>query len=65
LEILYMPYYTYKCRKCLEVFEEFRYPKDYRKEACCPKCSSNDTVKLLNAIPIHYKGKGFFSTDYK
>ena len=60
-----MPFYSYKCHNCLKVFEEFRYLYDYRKEAICPECGSNQTVKLLNAIPIHYKGSGFYSTDYR
>ncbi len=60
-----MPFYTYRCSKCLNIFEEFRYPQDYRKEAICPECGSVNTVKLLNATPIHFKGSGFYTTDYR
>lgn len=58
-----MPIYTYRCRKCLKVFEVFKYPSEYKAEIC-PECYSEDVAKLLNSVPVHYKGKGFYSTDY-
>jgi len=59
-----MPYYTYRCLKCHKEFECFRYPKNYL-DVSCPECSSKNITKLINAVPIHFKGKGFYATDYK
>lgn len=58
-----MPMFDYKCLKCSENFEELvRHPEDPVK---CPVCSSPNTQKLVGAAAPHFKGNGFYITDYK
>lgn len=30
----------------------------------CEVCGASPLVKVLHAVPIHFKGSGFYSTDY-
>jgi len=55
--------YDYRCPKCGNETEIFL---TYNKEAkiICDKCGTQMT-KLLNAVPIHFKCSGFYTTDYK
>jgi putative FmdB family regulatory protein len=57
-----MPLYEYVCEKCGEVFEVLQKmddpPLTEHKE-----CGS--LRKLLSPAAIHFKGSGFYETDYK
>lgn len=59
-----MPTYDYKCTECSEVFEKFHGISE-SPEVSCPKCSSTAEKQISAGAGIHYKGSGFYTTDYK
>ena len=59
-----MPTYEYKCPKCETVFEVVQKMKD-RPSAKCPKCRAKAERQLSGGHGIHFKGSGFYETDYK
>ena len=58
-----MPYYDYKCAECGRIEEHLRSFSDI-DPVFCIKCGQN-TVKVITSHPIHFKGSGFYETDYK
>jgi len=58
-----MPLFVYKC-ECEKIFEEIYLPWQ-PQEIECPKCGSKKVEKQLGAPNLRFKGKGFYSTDYK
>ena len=58
-----MPLYDYRCTNCGHVFE-LRQSFESVPEADCPKCE-NKARRKFHAVPIIYKGSGFYTTDYK
>ena len=58
-----LPTYEYECPDCGENFEELqRMADDPITE--CPSCGEHNVRRVLYAPAIHFKGKGFYSTDY-
>lgn len=57
-----MPTYVYKCTVCNKTFEVI---KDKPEEEFCEHCNSLKTFRMATAPAVHFKGTGFFSTDYK
>lgn len=57
-----MPRYDYECHACLHVFEV---KQSFSSEpvAECPKCGSG-ARRLIHAVPIVFKGSGFYVNDY-
>ncbi len=58
-----MPLYEYKCKKCAHRFERIQsFSAEDVKE--CPVCQGE--VERLISTPArpHFKGSGFYSTDY-
>ena len=58
-----MPRYDYECLSCGHVFE-LRQSFDDAPEGTCPHCAGKSRRKF-HAVPIIYKGSGFYTTDYK
>ena len=58
-----MPLYDYECLSCEYRFE-LRQGFDANPKAICPRCEGQSRRKF-HAVPIIYKGSGFYSTDYK
>lgn len=59
-----MPTYDYKCPKCEKMSEIFHKMSD-GLPVYCPECYDK-MVKQFNAgIGVHFKGTGFYETDYK
>ena len=57
-----MPTYEYRCVTCEHQFERFqRMSDDPIKE--CEVCGE-PVKRLLFPVAIHFKGNGFYSTDY-
>ena len=56
-----MPTYDYRCSEghITEVFAKMSDPP-LRK---CPECGKK-VERVLHAPPVHFKGSGFYSTDY-
>ena len=58
-----MPFYDYECSSCGHSFE-LRQSFDSAPETACPRCD-NKARRKFHAVPIIYKGSGFYTTDYK
>ena|SRR5438067_1706479 len=57
-----MPIYEYRCPKG-HLFELLQRMSDPPAEKC-EVCGAAPVTKVLHPVPIHFKGSGFYSTDY-
>ena len=57
-----MPIYEFRCPNG-HTFEVFHKITDPDPEAC-EICGATSIVKVFHPVPIHFKGSGFYSTDY-
>ncbi len=57
-----MPTYEYRCPEG-HTFELFQRMTDPPAEAC-EICGEAPVTKVLYPVAIHFKGSGFYSTDY-
>jgi putative FmdB family regulatory protein len=57
-----MPIYEYRCPQG-HTFEQFRRMADAPPEAC-EVCGQGPLDIVLYPVAVHYKGSGFYSTDY-
>ena len=57
-----MPIYEYRCPNG-HTFELFQRMSDPPAETC-PTCGAGPVEKLLFPVAVHFKGSGFYSTDY-
>jgi putative FmdB family regulatory protein len=59
-----MPTYEYKCPTCKEVIEIF-HRVELMEFILCEKCNINMIKGFGGGTAIHFKGSGFYETDYK
>jgi len=59
-----MPFYRYECTECKNEFRILRRTSE-KGSAVCPHCGGSKTRRLLPRIGVIYKGKGYYSTDYR
>jgi putative FmdB family regulatory protein len=57
-----VPIYEYRCPNG-HTFELFQKMSDAPAESC-PTCGAGPVEKLLFPVAVHFKGSGFYSTDY-
>ncbi len=57
-----MPIYEYRCPNG-HTFEIFQKMADPPVETCVT-CGAGPVEKLLFPVAVHFKGSGFYSTDY-
>jgi len=57
-----VPIYEFRCPKG-HLFEVFHRISDPDPEVC-EVCGARPLQKVLHPVPIHFKGSGFYSTDY-
>jgi putative FmdB family regulatory protein len=57
-----VPIYEYKCPSghLVEVFHSMSAPSP----EVCEVCGEGPLVRVLHPVAVHYKGSGFYSTDY-
>jgi len=57
-----MPIYEYRCPDghTFEVFQRMSDPPSER----CEVCGKSPVEKVLCPVSVHFKGSGFYSTDY-
>ena len=57
-----MPIYEYRCPNghTFEVFQRMSDPP----ASVCEVCGASPVEKLLFPVAVHFKGSGFYSTDY-
>ena len=58
-----LPRYDYECLNCGHVYE-LRQSFDADPQGVCPRCEGMSRRKF-HAVPVIYKGSGFYTTDYK
>jgi putative FmdB family regulatory protein len=57
-----MPIYEYRCPQN-HVFETFQRMSDPPVETC-EICGEGPVVRVLYPVAVHFKGSGFYTTDY-
>lgn len=57
-----MPIYEYKCPNG-HLIEEIHGMTEPGPEACS-ECGASPLVRVLHPVAVHFKGSGFYSTDY-
>ena len=57
-----MPIYEYRCPQG-HVFELFQRFDDAAPDAC-EVCAEGPVQRVLYPVAVHFKGSGFYSTDY-
>ena len=57
-----MPIYEYRCPNG-HTFEVFQRMSDPPVEVCAT-CGAGPVQKVLFPVAVHFKGSGFYSTDY-
>ena len=57
-----MPTYEYRCPDghLFEVFKSIHAPAP----EACPTCGKSPVTVVLHPIAVHFKGSGFYTTDY-
>ncbi|MBM3762904.1 MAG: zinc ribbon domain-containing protein [Acidobacteria bacterium] len=65
-----MPIYEYRCADCGKTFDSIQKFSDAPFETCgqstvkCPKDGKGKVERLLSSPSFHFKGSGFYITDY-
>jgi putative FmdB family regulatory protein len=57
-----VPIYEYKCPNG-HIFESFHGISDPSPEVCTV-CGEGPLTRVLHPVAVHFKGSGFYSTDY-
>jgi len=57
-----VPRYDYRCVECDNYFE-LRQSFSEAGKGTCPQCSGEGR-RVYHAVPVIYKGSGFYTTDY-
>ena len=57
-----MPLYEYQCKKCGHRFERIRKFSDPPVKKC-PECGGK-VAQLMSAPAVHFKGSGWYVSDY-
>jgi putative FmdB family regulatory protein len=57
-----LPRYDYQCNSCGHEFELTQSFKE-AGSGTCPECSGEGR-RVYHAVPVIYKGSGFYTTDY-
>ena len=57
-----VPTYHYRCKNC---GYDFTKEQSFNDEpiTICPKCGQQQVRKVFSAVPIEFKGHGFYRTD--
>ena len=59
-----MPTYSYRCTKCGHQYEKFQKISDEARPRC-PECRCKGEREISGGAGIHFKGSGFYITDYR
>jgi putative FmdB family regulatory protein len=59
-----MPTYEYRCKACGTEFEKFQRMSE-EPVAECPECGEAAERRLSGGAGLHFKGSGFYITDYR
>ena len=59
-----MPTYDYKCQKC-DKTTQIMHKMCEEITQSCPECNVNMVKQIGTGCGLHFKGTGFYATDYK
>lgn len=59
-----MPTYDYKCPKCQKISSQF-HKMNETFYLSCPDCAEVMSKCISAGLGLHFKGTGFYETDYK
>lgn len=59
-----MPTYAYGCPKCGHEFQKF-HKMNAKVRPRCPACGTAAERRITGGAGVHFKGSGFYITDYK
>jgi putative FmdB family regulatory protein len=59
-----MPTYAYGCPKCGHEFQKF-HKMNAKVRPRCPACGTAAERRITGGAGVHFKGSGFYVTDYK
>jgi putative FmdB family regulatory protein len=57
-----LPTYAYRCGSCNHQFERFQKMSDDPVMEC--ELCGSDVQRVLFPVAVHFKGTGFYTTDY-
>jgi len=58
-----MPTYAYRCPACGHEFQKF-HKMSVRTRPKCPACGAVAERVITGGVGLHFKGSGFYVTDY-
>ncbi|MEE8191177.1 MAG: FmdB family zinc ribbon protein [Gemmatimonadales bacterium] len=58
-----MPTYSYRCPNCAHAYDAFQRITDSTLTKC-PECDTPGERQITGGAGIHFKGSGFYITDY-
>jgi putative FmdB family regulatory protein len=58
-----MPNYAYRCPSCGHEFQKF-HKMSARTRPKCPECGTTAERVITGGAGLHFKGSGFYATDY-
>jgi len=59
-----MPTYAYQCPTCGHQFQKF-HKMTVKARPRCPECGATAQRRITGGAGLHFKGSGFYITDYK
>lgn len=59
-----MPTYDYKCLDCDEI-KQYQHKMNETFTVVCEKCKTDMKKGFGGGLGVHFKGSGFYKTDYK
>ena len=59
-----MPTYDYRCPNCRHEFSKF-HKMSAKGRPKCPECGTPAERQITGGAGVHFKGSGFYITDYK
>jgi putative FmdB family regulatory protein len=60
-----MPTYEYRCASCGHHFERFSLKMSKAASVPCPQCGKQARRLISGGAGVHFKGSGFYATDYR
>lgn len=64
-----MPLYDYQCKTCEHIEKDVLISsftkEDEEKPQQCSQCLGEDIERFMGVPSLHFKGTGFYCTDYK
>lgn len=60
-----MPVYIYLCKKCEKTEDVMKSFSEFDRKELCATCQEEMERQITSTAAIHFKGRGFYATEYK